>query len=265
MIYFFLSVAILLALVCLVLRYSILIPPAKGLPILMYHGISTDTSTDLLVRWDVLERHLAYIRRQGYTPILFRELINLPEQPLPYKPIIITFDDGYQSNADLLFPLLEKYDLKVSIALPLKYLGRSSEWDGDRSMPIMSAEVAKSAPAERVEYTLHSYAHIGYRHCEPEAVGNDVRQALSAADAAGIAYTPVLAYPYGGFPREREAYNNFCRMLEDYGIALGVRIGNRINRLPLKDKFQVCRIDIKGTDSFWEFKTKLRKGRVKRL
>jgi hypothetical protein len=46
-------------------------------------------------------------------------------------------------------------------------------------------------------------------------------------------------------------------------LQFALRIGNRVNRWPLKDPYEVKRIDIKGTDSFSTFITKLKKGRRK--
>ena len=230
------------------------------LPILMYHSIAVDYADELTVKTEMLERQFSYIRQKGYTPIFFRDLISSQEshsEPLPKKPIIITFDDGYQNNADLLFPLLEKYDMKASIALVSKYLGKQSEWDGCNAKALMDATTANSAPKNRVEFTLHSYAHICYRHCSINDIEDDLKLAITAMKQAGIAYTPTLVYPYGAFPREKNAYKQFCAMLEHNGIAAGLRIGNRINRLPIKDKFHICRIDVKGTYSFCKFKIKL--------
>jgi hypothetical protein len=49
------------------------------------------------------------------------------------------------------------------------------------------------------------------------------------------------------------------------GIKLAFRIGNRVNKLPLKNYFEVKRISIQGSDSMWTFKTKLLKGREKQV
>jgi hypothetical protein len=46
-------------------------------------------------------------------------------------------------------------------------------------------------------------------------------------------------------------------------IQFALRIGNRVNHWPPKDPYTLKRIDIKGTDNFYTFKTKLSKGRRK--
>jgi hypothetical protein len=46
-------------------------------------------------------------------------------------------------------------------------------------------------------------------------------------------------------------------------IAFAARIGSQINALPPKDVYELKRTAVRGTDTFWEFKTKLRKGRIK--
>ncbi len=53
------------------------------------------------------------------------------------------------------------------------------------------------------------------------------------------------------------------RELTAAGVRCGLRIGNRINRLPLLRRWELRRINIKGSDTPWEFRTKVRKGRVK--
>ena len=39
------------------------------------------------------------------------------EDALPEKPILITFDDGYRSNYDLVYPILREYGVKACISI----------------------------------------------------------------------------------------------------------------------------------------------------
>ncbi len=86
-------------------------------PILMYHYISTPPSgadavrRDLSVPPDILAQHLAFLRERGYTSISLTDLVLALQigQPLPDKPIVLTFDDGYRDAYEKAFPLLQAY------------------------------------------------------------------------------------------------------------------------------------------------------------
>lgn len=47
---------------------------------------------------------------------------------LPSKPILITFDDGYYSNYEYIYPILKKYNAKASIFIVTDKVGK--EIDG---------------------------------------------------------------------------------------------------------------------------------------
>jgi hypothetical protein len=53
------------------------------------------------------------------------------------------------------------------------------------------------------------------------------------------------------------------RVLENAGIKFAVRIGSRINRIPLLKPFEVTRINVHNTDVDWRFALKLRRGRLR--
>ena len=56
---------------------------------------------------------LETVLAMGYTPVLPRELA--AGDALPEKPILITFDDGYLSNYEYAWPILEKYGMVATI------------------------------------------------------------------------------------------------------------------------------------------------------
>lgn len=78
------------------------------LPILMYHDVTDGPTSDnpMVVTTEKLEGDLCWLKENGYHTILPRELT--AGEPLPEKPVLLTFDDGYVSNYRLLFPLLQK-------------------------------------------------------------------------------------------------------------------------------------------------------------
>jgi hypothetical protein len=90
---------------------------------------------------------------------------------------------------------------------------------------------------------------------------NNCRQTL---EFYGIPYVKALAYPYGGYPkRDPELKAQMISLFQKTGLDFALRIGNRINPWPIRLPYEINRIDIKGTDSFFTFRTKLTKGRAK--
>lgn len=91
-------------------------------PILMYHHISNPPPgadryrRDLSVPPERFESHLQYLQEQGYTTISLRDLIYHLTRgtPLPPKPIVLTFDDGYADQYENAFPLLKKYGFRAT-------------------------------------------------------------------------------------------------------------------------------------------------------
>jgi len=248
------------------LEYSLLIPSKKGLPILMYHRISKTESNDLTVTLEALDQHFAYIKQQSYQCLSFAQINEMRSkaQPIPRRSVVITFDDGYQNNYEYLIPLLEKYGMKATIFLPLSHLGKTNTWDqGDDSL--MSVDTVKEiSKLSFIELGIHSFAHNNYKHISIEEIDQDLRQCEEFLKHHQIDAVRVMAYPYGGTKRKQPDLNAQMKaLLSKYGYWFGLRIGNRINKPVLDNPFELYRIDIKGTDRFFEFKIKMKKGRTK--
>lgn len=90
--------------------------------VLEYHNFTQDASQAAAYTMTVsaLRRDLDFLRGNGYTTILPRELASgqLDDgSPLPQKAVLLTLDDGYESNYTLAFPLLREYGAKAVISL----------------------------------------------------------------------------------------------------------------------------------------------------
>lgn len=90
---------------------------ADPLPVLMYHHMVPDGQdcNDMTVTPSKFRADLETVLAMGYTPVLPRELA--AGDALPEKPILITFDDGYRSNYDLVYPILQEYGVKACISI----------------------------------------------------------------------------------------------------------------------------------------------------
>ncbi|MEG1583849.1 MAG: polysaccharide deacetylase family protein, partial [Anaerovorax sp.] len=90
-----------------------------GVPVLMYHHLTQEDgdAKGVTITQDRFRADMKYLERNDYTPLLPTDLsaIAAGEQAMPQRPIIITFDDGYESNYRLGFPVLKETGMKATI------------------------------------------------------------------------------------------------------------------------------------------------------
>lgn len=231
------------------------------LPIMMYHNVTDDCnqSTDLTISIKKLEAQFKYLFDQKYTTFHFTELEFLKK--LPSKSVVLVFDDVTECHIRYAYPLLKKYNLKATFAIPFKYIGQFDSWN-EGTKKIMSMEQIKSLDPSIVELAHHSYEHRSYRSLSKLEIDEDFTNCYAAIKENHLLISPVLAYPYGKYPKKGIENRNFKETLDENHIKFGLRIGNRPNLFPFKDKYEIKRIDVKGQDSLLVFKIKLRIGKI---
>lgn len=122
-------------------------------PILMYHYLSDPPPgadkyrRDLSVSPALFEQQLAYLKGQGYQSITLYDLLDHLAQgaPLPEKPVIITFDDGYRDNYANAFPLLQQYGFSATFFVLTDVTSQDAPaymtWDQLREMTAAGMDV----------------------------------------------------------------------------------------------------------------------------
>lgn len=231
------------------------------LPILMYHNISNieQVSSGLTISVQKLERQLCHLVESGFTTFHLSELENLTA--IPQKSIVITFDDVTDNQCIYAVPLLEKYNLKATFFIPFGYIGKTDLWNEGKE-PIMTMQKLQSL-GTWIELGLHSYAHKKYETLTDTQINEDFEKCFKIIEENDLKVYNAVAYPYGNFPKKEPKKTLFKSVLEQNNIKMGLRIGNKINKFPFKNPFEIMRIDIKGEDSLLKFKLKLRFGKLK--
>lgn len=91
------------------------------LPILMYHDVAEPGTEPGLyaVSVEKLRSDIEWLLANGYTGVTARDLVAYLDDgvPLPEKPVMITFDDGYLSNYTYAYPLLREYGFKATFCV----------------------------------------------------------------------------------------------------------------------------------------------------
>ena len=89
--------------------------PYQGVPVVTYHNIG-ESSKWYYVSPKHFEYQMTFLKLLGYSPISLQEMMAglAGKRTLPWKPIVITFDDGYQDNWSQAVPILEKYGFRAT-------------------------------------------------------------------------------------------------------------------------------------------------------
>jgi len=93
--------------------------------VISYHDIVDDASPGhrhyfpQTITRDRLIEHFNLIKAYGYRPISFQQLLDAEAgiRPLPDKAVMLTFDDGYRSFYEVVYPLLKLYDFPAVAAV----------------------------------------------------------------------------------------------------------------------------------------------------
>lgn len=107
-----------------------------NVPVIMYHDVLAEKQVFFDLTPEELEADFQFIQEQGLTPISLDDLVRhlSTGSPLPQKPILLSFDDGYEGHYTYVYPLLKKYSFPATFGIyPSKVgtrMGRSSlTWD----------------------------------------------------------------------------------------------------------------------------------------
>ena len=163
-------------------------------PILMYHHLSEDVTNSEMVSPEQFEAQIRALAEAGYTGISFDELqaYVLRGEPLPEKPVVITFDDGYRSNYTLAYPILQKYNMKATIFAIGVSFGKDHYKDTDYAITphFGAAEAAEMTASGLISIQSHTY---DMHQWPPYETGSAVREnILQLSSESEEAYVQAL-------------------------------------------------------------------------
>ncbi|MDH4208441.1 MAG: polysaccharide deacetylase family protein, partial [Anaerolineae bacterium] len=175
-------------------------PRQLVVPILMYHhigepGPAADAiRSDLSVSPENFEGQLRYLVEHGYEPTTLESLVLHLQvgRPLPGKPVILTFDDGFRDQYTAAYPLLRKYGFAGTFFVITRF--------ADEGRPdYMSWAEIELLHAGGMEIGSHSYTHPGLEGKTFDYVVWQVLGSKEAIEARTREPVRFFSYPSGQY------------------------------------------------------------------
>ncbi len=183
-------------------------PNQKFLTILTYHHLQNAGSFDpqekggVIITPERFQEQLEAFTENGYQTVSLQELeaYYQGEGDLPDKPLLITFDDGYESNYLLAYPILQKMDMQAVIFV----IGANlrDETDPEKGLAIFMTwqEAQEMEASGLIDIQTHTY---------------DLHHTVEIADESQPLMTTRI--PVDGQEESLEAYHQ--RIKEDLVLA----------------------------------------------
>ncbi|WP_259728596.1 trifunctional glycosyltransferase/class I SAM-dependent methyltransferase/polysaccharide deacetylase [Synechococcus sp. CS-1327] len=225
----------------------------QQIPVLAYHRIA-DEGPPALARYRVgaaaFAAQMSWLRKNGYHSITADELAWFLQHHYPFvgRPVMITFDDGYQDFADTAWPILRRHDFRAEVFVPTDLIGKSADWDccfGEPA-PLLDVATITALAAQGARFGSHLASHRGADGLSTRELAVELlRSRRCLAHWTGLQPCAVAA-PFGFTDQRLE------RLAAECGYGIGFSTESQAVSLA-DDPMRLPRIEVRGDMALEEF------------
>ncbi|MER7184046.1 polysaccharide deacetylase family protein [Streptomyces hyaluromycini] len=227
-------------------------------PILMYHSVATapnDATRALSVAPEAFAEQMALIGDLGLTPIDTAALAAgwRSGGPLPDRPVLITFDDGYEGVHRHALPVLAKHGFASTLFVSTGWIRGAYDTGGGLDAMLDWDQVRELAGAG-CEIGGHSHTHPQLDQLDDDRLRAELVRCREIVTDELDAVPDSFAYPYGYSSRRvRQA-------VRAAGYTQALAVGNGLARRR-QGPFALQRVTVRRSTDAEEF-TRLLEGRA---
>ncbi|OGR91457.1 MAG: hypothetical protein A2V88_06625 [Elusimicrobia bacterium RBG_16_66_12] len=241
-----------------------------GMPTLMYHKIGDappgSRLKKLWVAADDFRRQLDYLKEHGYTAVTPSDWRDAEKGlgPLPEKPVLITFDDGYMNNYEIAYPLLREAGMKGCVFLVYETLDKHNAWHDPASEPwlkmLTRAQVREMQDSGVIEFGSHTMRHRNLAAIPLDETRWELAESKKRLEDELGREMVAFAYPYGAGAYEPEVR----AAVREAGYRFDFSIRQGISKLPwVPEDEAVRRLLIRGDDTLYDFHLNMTRGKAR--
>lgn len=186
-----------------ILRFS-----PKKIPVLCYHNIS-DLGHPAYWRYILpvkrFKKQMVWLKEHGYQSISLGDLYAYMEHgaPIPSKPVLITFDDGYRDLKTTATPFLAEMGLHHTHFINAGKMGKTTDWVKIApDLPILSREDIQEmsgAYGQWVDFQAHGDTHLSLKSQSTSTILKEIQTCIDVLEPLTQKPVHYFAYPYGDY------------------------------------------------------------------
>lgn len=163
-----------------------------GVPVLNYHQVNDQYHTSLTMTTPDFDTQMKYLHDNGYhtiTPAQLKAYLT-EDAPLPDKPVMLTFDDGYIDNYVHAWPILKKYDMTATIFIITGLVDkpRYLSWDNIQKMS-----------AAGISFGDHTVSHKPLSSLNTQQIQYEITASKTQLENHLGKTVDFIAYPEGSY------------------------------------------------------------------
>ena len=167
-------------------------PPEDDVKVLVlnYHMVNS-MFISLAIEPEDFDWQMKYLVDHGYHTINPDELYDFltGQGTLPDRPVLITFDDGYEDNYTNAYPILKKYNLKATIFVVTGFLSKRKGY--------LTWEQLREMEQNGITIESHTVTHAPLPDLPDERIREELVESKQQAEAELGHPIEFIAYPTG--------------------------------------------------------------------
>lgn len=209
--------------------------------ILMYHSVENN-KVFFMVKPEIFEKQLIYLKNHGYRTIFLSELVDKLEKKIELnnKDVVITFDDGFEDNYTIVFPLMKKYGFKSTVFLSTGFL--EQEMPNSSNLPLKTLnweQIVEMHKSGIIDFQPHTVNHPDLTKRSSENAKTEIMASKKEIEEKLRKNCDFFAYPKG----------KYDKTIIDLVIGLGFKAAVTVGEGVIQDGVELFELKRNSIDS----------------
>lgn len=224
---------------------------SRPVPILMYHAVGhrpAKAAYALSVSPDAFAEQMELLGERGFTPLTTAQLgaaWRSGGSSLPLRPVLITFDDGYEGVHRHALPVLAEHGFAATLFVSTGWL-RGAYDQGGALDAMLDWDQVRELAAAGTEIGGHTHTHPQLDQLDDDRLRYETVRCRDIIAEELRALPVSFAYPYGYSSRRVR------RAVRAAGFAQSLAVGNA-PALPRQGPYALERVTVRRSTGIEEF------------